>query len=110
MEFPEEESLNKALIRFWELEETPKTGLISPSDKICEHFTRTTSDGRYFVKLPFKSEFAQTLSLGESRGRVLGHYLRNEVSLKRRLEIKTEYLILMMFYTLVRLYSSIGLC
>ncbi|XP_075150731.1 uncharacterized protein LOC142224833 [Haematobia irritans] len=57
----EEESLDRTLLRFWELEETPRKRILSPSDKFYdENYVRTTrrdSEGRYIVTLPLKEEF-----------------------------------------------------
>ncbi|XP_061402935.1 uncharacterized protein LOC133338843, partial [Musca vetustissima] len=91
----EEDSLNKTLLRFWELEETPKRKLMSPSDRLCEEnyiqTTRRTSDGRYIVTLPLRNDVSLDGYLGESRGNVLKQFLRNESSLLRKPDIKITY-------------------
>ena len=51
--------LHEDLTKFWELEELPNRDPLSNDEKFCEeHFLTThrrTSDGRYMVRLPFKS-------------------------------------------------------
>ncbi|XP_065365681.1 uncharacterized protein LOC135958718 [Calliphora vicina] len=95
VDFSEEDTLNQNLLKFWELEETPKRKILSPFDKYCEENYKATTcrgfDGRYVVALPFKLEFPETLSLGTSRPSVMGQYLRNESSLERKPEIKETY-------------------
>ncbi|XP_075157736.1 uncharacterized protein LOC142231004 [Haematobia irritans] len=91
----DEDDIEKTLLRFWELEETPRGKSLSPSDRFCEeNFVRTTrrdSDGRYIVTLPLKADFSAGGYLGESRANVLRQYLRNETSLLRKPDIKVVY-------------------
>ncbi|XP_075162844.1 uncharacterized protein LOC142235477 [Haematobia irritans] len=91
----EEERLNRMLLRFWELEETPRRGILSPSDKFCEeNYVRTTrrdSEGRYIVTLPLKEELGPRGCLGKSRTTGLKQFYRNEASLLRRLDVKSVY-------------------
>ncbi|XP_075150746.1 uncharacterized protein LOC142224853 [Haematobia irritans] len=91
----EEESLNRTLLRFWELEETQRRGILSPSDKFCEeNYVRTTRrdlEGRYIVTLPLKEELGPRGCLGESRTTVLKQFYRNEASLLRRPDVKSVY-------------------
>ncbi|XP_069961563.1 uncharacterized protein [Bactrocera oleae] len=84
---------DKLLTQFWEVEEVPKKPLPSTSDILCEqHYQKTTrrhSTGRYVVTLPFKTP--EKIDLGNSRHIALAQYLRNEKSVSRKPEIKTEY-------------------
>jgi len=63
-------SLDRALRRFWEVEEIPRKSLLHPDEQKCEdHFIAThsrCSDGRYIVRLPFKT--GPPLDIGYSRG------------------------------------------
>jgi len=63
-------SLDRALRRFWEVEEIPRKTLLTPDEQRCEeHFLATYSrcaDGRYIVRLPFKT--GPPLNIGYSRG------------------------------------------
>lgn len=91
----EEDSLNKTLLRFWELEEPPKRKMMSPSDRFCEDnylkTTRRMSDGRYIVTLPIKPDIDCNEYLGNSREIVLKQYLRSESSLLRKSDVKVVY-------------------
>ncbi|XP_032688995.1 uncharacterized protein LOC116852593 [Odontomachus brunneus] len=53
-------SLEDEIRQFWEIEELPRIPLRSPEDDKCEeHFVTTHSrspDGRYIVRLPFKTD------------------------------------------------------
>lgn len=57
---PSDESLSQCLQRFWESEEVPPTKILTPNEKLAEDiYTKTTKrcdDGRFMVKLPFKTE------------------------------------------------------
>ncbi|XP_011883900.1 PREDICTED: uncharacterized protein LOC105571043 [Vollenhovia emeryi] len=88
-----DQSLDRELQKFWEVEEIPRRGFMSPEDERCEdHFRATHSrqpDGRYVVRLPFKTN--PPINIGESRSRAkscLAHLLRR---LKARSEHKKEY-------------------
>ncbi|XP_075167658.1 uncharacterized protein LOC142239771 [Haematobia irritans] len=89
------DDIEKTLLRFWELEETPLGKSLSPSDRFREeNYVRTTrrdSDGRYIVTLPLKADFSADGYLGESRASVLRQYIRNETSLLRKPDIKVVY-------------------
>lgn len=53
-------SLEQELRKFWETEDLPSHQVLSPEENRCEeHFLKNhsrTKDGRYTVRLPFKSE------------------------------------------------------
>ncbi|KAM7356671.1 uncharacterized protein ACRADG_002324 [Cochliomyia hominivorax] len=88
-------SLDKEISRFWEVENLPRTNLLSSSDKFCEDlYLRTTkrnSNGRFIVSLPFKEEFPNTLKIGQSRTNAMAQFFRNEARLMRNRELKSEY-------------------
>ncbi|XP_046811894.1 uncharacterized protein LOC111689220, partial [Lucilia cuprina] len=88
-------SLDREISRFWEVENLPRKNILSPSDQACEDlYTRTTkrdSKGRYIVSLPFKEEFPETLSLGNSRSSAMAQFFRNEARLIRNPDFKSEY-------------------
>ncbi|XP_061396698.1 uncharacterized protein LOC133332313, partial [Musca vetustissima] len=95
IDIAEEDSLNKTLLRFWELEEPPKQKFLSPSDRFCEDnykkTTRRLSDGRYIVTLPIKPDINCFDYLGKSRETVLKQYFRNESSLLKKSDVKVTY-------------------
>lgn len=51
--------LSTSLQKFWETEEIPRKRLLTPEEKLAEKIysqsTSQCSDGRYMVRLPFKS-------------------------------------------------------
>lgn len=98
LDFAEEEFFNKTLLRFSKLKHP------SPSDMFCERNYRATnvrsSEGRYVVTLPFKSEFPQTMQLGESRSYVLKIFCRSENSLLRKPSVKNVYSVLQLYLSL----------
>ena len=82
------ESLDKSVKRFWELEEV--SGLkhfASEQDKYCEDlYTKSTfrlPNGRYVVSLPFKPEFEPSY-LGNSRNVALQQFFRTERNLQKK--------------------------
>ncbi|XP_070169321.1 uncharacterized protein [Polyergus mexicanus] len=81
-------SLEEELRRFWEIEELPRQSILTPQEKQCEeHFSSThyrDSDGRYIVRLPFKT--SPPIDIGKSRFRA--EKMLN--SLVRRLHEKPE--------------------
>ncbi|XP_070167574.1 uncharacterized protein [Polyergus mexicanus] len=64
-------SLKEELRRFWEIEELPRQSIFTPQEQQCEeHFCSThyrESDGRYIVRLPFKT--SPPIDIGNSRFR-----------------------------------------
>ncbi|XP_037826888.1 uncharacterized protein LOC119614855 [Lucilia sericata] len=81
--------------RFWEQEEIPTSHPITVEHKICEMFyTQTTTrheNGRYVVRLPFRSEFPDKVSLGSSRYIALDQYSRMEKTLAKDPELQAQY-------------------
>ena len=77
----------KALTRFWEIEEPPhmETALTPEEQYVQKHYSNThvflPTAGRYEVTLPKKPD---ALPLGESRGQALQCYVSNERSLLRK--------------------------
>ncbi|XP_075163179.1 uncharacterized protein LOC142235805 [Haematobia irritans] len=88
-------SLQDQLAKFWTIEEVPKKCKLSFEDKKCEEIFRSTTvrcpDGRYTVNLPFRSDLPFTLASDSSRYIALSQFLRNEASLIRKPEHKSEY-------------------
>lgn len=70
--------LCEQLRMFWEQEEVSGQRPFSKDDEFCEElYLKTTycnSEGRYVVKLPFKSEFPTNIQLGSSRSSALAQY------------------------------------
>ncbi|XP_065362051.1 uncharacterized protein LOC135955621 [Calliphora vicina] len=87
--------LNAQLARFWELEEVLQATRWSESEEICEELYRTTTyrnpDGRYVVSLPFRREFYNEVTLGDSRHSALSQFMRNETRLLKNPELKSQY-------------------
>lgn len=65
----ESSTLEEEVRRFWEIEEIPKSIILTPQDEQCEnHFRETHSrekSGRYIVRLPFNK--GPPIDIGESR-------------------------------------------
>ncbi|XP_059222553.1 uncharacterized protein LOC131996737 [Stomoxys calcitrans] len=91
----EDVKISELLRKFWEQEEVPMAPPLCKEDQFCEEFyCKTTSrspDGRYVVRLPFKAEFSDALSLGSSRFLALAQYNRMETKLSDDPELNTEY-------------------
>ncbi|XP_075159324.1 uncharacterized protein LOC142232403 [Haematobia irritans] len=91
----ESDVLSDILRKFWEIEEVPSVPEISDADKFCEElYAKTTTrdiDGRYVVRLPFKKEFPETISLGSSRFISLGQYARMERNLSKDPQLQDQY-------------------
>ncbi|XP_029665481.1 uncharacterized protein LOC115236892 [Formica exsecta] len=64
-------SLEEELRRFWNIEEFPRQSILTPQEQQCEeHFCSThyrESDGRYIVRLSFKT--SPPIDIGNSRFR-----------------------------------------
>ncbi|XP_037811016.1 uncharacterized protein LOC119603147 [Lucilia sericata] len=97
---------DKAISRFWEVENLQKKNFLSPSDQACEELyvqtTRMNSDGRYIVSLPLKDGFPNNISIGHSRSSAMAQFLRNEARLIRNADLKLEY------DKVVREYEELG--
>ena len=77
---------------FWEVDELPKSKVLSPENRFSEDLYRRTTyrtnEGRYVVALHVKSEFSTDLNLGSSRKGALAQFLRNESRMLRYPEVK----------------------
>lgn len=89
------ENLNSQLKLFWETEEITESHPPSDADAFCEKFYQDTtyrqSDGRYVVRLPFKSEFPSDFTLGSSRSQAMKQAIRMEHTLNKNPNLKEEY-------------------
>ncbi|XP_067637745.1 uncharacterized protein [Eurosta solidaginis] len=89
------ETLSSQLRKFWEEEEIPQPPQISPEDQACEQIYATTTtrapNGRYIVRLPFKEEFPEKLSLGKSCPAALQQFFSMERWLQKKGELGTMY-------------------
>lgn len=87
------ENLDSSIRRFWETEEIPQQPHMTNEERQCEeHFVAThsrTCDGRYLVRLPFKTE--PPIPLGDSRSTALSSLQRMEQRLKLNPAKATEY-------------------
>ncbi|XP_075163141.1 uncharacterized protein LOC142235769 [Haematobia irritans] len=94
---PEDETrlLHELIRKFWETEEVLSEPPPSKESEFCENFYKSTTirreDGRYMVRLPFKQEFPQFVSLGSSRFMALAQYSRMERTLSRNPELHAQY-------------------
>lgn len=83
--------LTKAVSRFWAIEEPSSKNLHTAEELACEeHFKSTHSrarDGRFIVRLPFRSSMA----LGESRGIAMRSLARLETKFINNPELKVQY-------------------
>lgn len=93
------DDLSDAIKRFWQLEECPATSFLSSDEENCEkHFLQThrrLGDGRYEVRLPFKS--SPTL-LGNTAARAEKIFYANETRLIRQPDLYREYLLFLHEY------------
>lgn len=86
------QALDNSLKRFWEIEDIPNMPVLSIDDELCEqHFrqTHTRENGRYIVRLPFKSPLP--LDIGESRHIAESMLKRNENRLARNEHHRSLY-------------------
>lgn len=91
--------LNKTFRRFCELEEVPTTRILTDDELACEkHYQEThfRDDGRYVVRLPFRSDAEN--ELGESRNIAVTMFLRQERSLQKKPELLDQYQDFMLEY------------
>ncbi|XP_073817385.1 uncharacterized protein [Musca autumnalis] len=88
-------SVRDQLAKFWEIEEVRRVPTVSVDDRRCEEIFQSTtircSDGRYMVDLPFRTDLTFELSSKSSRFIALTQFLRNETSLMRKPDRKTDY-------------------
>ena len=88
-------SLSDLLKKFWEIEEIPSSRINSSEDNFCEKLYSETTyrqpDGKYVVKLPFKDNFPDTISIGSSKNAAFGQFNRMEKNLKKNEEHEQNY-------------------
>ncbi|XP_070167756.1 uncharacterized protein [Polyergus mexicanus] len=89
--------LNRALQRFWTLEEVEATPILTPEDDYCESLFATThardTHGRYTLRLPRRQE--PQLKLGNNRYEALNIFVRSESRLRRNpctLRLYTDFM------------------
>lgn len=91
--------LNRALTRFWEMEEMPRQHFLSDDEKYCiNHFQSThfrRPDGRYVVKMPLNEKIAL---LGRSKQSALKQFFSIEQKMKRNQEYRYDYIDFMKKY------------
>ncbi|XP_072400673.1 uncharacterized protein [Diabrotica undecimpunctata] len=84
--------LDVQLTKFWELEQCPKTKLVSEEDTYCEnHFKQHISrhcDGRFITTLPLKESPS---ILGDSKTSAKTRFLNLERKLENNIQLKSEY-------------------
>lgn len=89
------DDLHDTVKRFWEIEEIPSSteSILTPDERRCvEYFEKThsrTSEGRYIVRLPFRTN--KPPILGNSRNSAIAKFYRLESQLTTKPEISTEY-------------------
>ena len=85
-------SLDSELTKFWELEETSPSKILSSEEIACEkHFSENTTrdaDGRYVVRLPFNE---RKEDLGDSRNLALRRLYSLENRFKKQPELRSPY-------------------
>ena len=92
-------SLDASLTTFWEVEEIPKSKLLSAEERVCEeHFinnTQRSADGRYIVRLPFnenKGKIGDSISMASRRFKyVENRFIRNPVLKQEYSKFLEEY-------------------
>ncbi|XP_073952967.1 uncharacterized protein [Choristoneura fumiferana] len=81
------------LEKFWEIEDISDKSILSTEDNQCIQYYRETTkrkeDGRYEVKLPLKSTFAE--DLGKSRNKAIAQFLQIEKKISKQNEDSMEY-------------------
>lgn len=93
-DFHEAPSLDELVNRFWEVDSFSDTSAIplKPADQSCEDqyalSTRRDESGRYFVRLPFKSDPSK---LGKSLDIATRRFLNLERKLDRQPDVKQQY-------------------
>ena len=86
-------SLDDQLKKFWEVEEQDEERQTwTEEQKLCEKFYeeiyRSSADGRYIVKLPFRKN---DMKLGRSRHIAVANFMQLQKRFKRQPELKEKY-------------------
>lgn len=94
------EVLHEDLTKFWKVKELPNRDTLTEEKNLCEeHFFMThqrTNDGRYFIRLPFKSETPIKIGASFSQAKtVLDNVLRrlteNSKSFQEYSDLSSKY-------------------
>lgn len=84
--------LNSSLTKFWEIEDYPRTKVLSSEEELCEnHFsshTKRSHDGRFIVTLPFKESPS---CLGDTKGMALRRFHNIERKLHKNTDLYNDY-------------------
>ena len=87
--------IDTTLRKFWELEEVPSTRTISKADQWCETFFQQThrrsDNGKYMVRLPFKTYEDSTAVLGTSMQSALRRFHLLEKRFLRDPQLHCDY-------------------
>lgn len=85
--------LEEELKRFWEIEDLPYKPVATPLENQCEEYFQLThsraSDGRYIVRLPFKTE--PPLDIGDSKFRATRMFHATVRRLKENRDLEDAY-------------------
>lgn len=85
--------INNTMKRFWEIEAPPIVTFLSEEEKKCEEHFRSThsrrSDGKYAVRLPFKSD--PPIAIGASKNIAVASFYRLEKRLARDAQQSRAY-------------------
>lgn len=88
-------TLENCIKRFWELEDIPKSKIISPEEKLCNTIFEQThtrdETGRYIVDLPFKNQIAPTFDSNASYSNAFKRYMYLEKRLISKPELYQKY-------------------
>lgn len=91
----DQEGVDSLLKAFWEIEGLGSTRVLDVDDQTCEDFYDKShyrdAEGRYVVRLPFKTSFGNSLHLGNSRNRAVNQWLNMEKRLERFPELRHQY-------------------
>lgn len=86
------DTLDRQLRIFWEIENLPEANLLTDDEKRCEELfsagVKRLSSGRFSVRLPFKSTFHP---IGNSLNKAIARLNSMERVFKRNPEVKKEY-------------------
>lgn len=86
---------NEAIQRFFQIESVPEVKAQSKADAYCEEFFHSTikrdDEGRFVLKLPFKTPNEESAVLGKSKAVALQQFLRLERRLASNARFREEY-------------------
>ena len=93
----QEDSISKALVQMWNLDQIPKKAFLTPEEEECEkHFVDTVYrvEGRFGVRLPFKTK----PYFPGSRQIAISSLKRLQARLAKNLNLKSSYIKFMQEY------------